>query len=385
MLFLPFLCILMVILVNSRFWNDSRLEGIGNFTKEVCLRLARNHPEHHFIFLFDRKPIIKEELPQNAELAYTGPQARHPLLWAAWFNISLPLEFLKHKADLFLSLDGFGSLTLGKPQCILIHDLGFLHQPSAYKSSHLWFMKKFLPVFIRKARAIATVSEFSSLDIQKKYGVPPSKISVVYNGTKPFFKPVNWEEGDAVREGLTGGSTYFIYVGAIQPRKNLVRLLKGFSLFKKRLKSNMKLVLAGRLAWKNEDFIKQLKTYKYREDVILTGYLDDEKLASYVGASYALVYPSLFEGFGVPVLEGMQAGVPVLTSQNSSMEEIGEDGALYFNAMDPADIGDKLMLIYKDEELRKKLIHRGKEIAKKYSWDRTAELLWNCIEKTSKG
>jgi glycosyltransferase involved in cell wall biosynthesis len=145
----------------------------------------------------------------------------------------------------------------------------------------------------------------------------------------------------------------------------------------------MKLVLTGRLAWKNGEFLQLLKTYKYRKDVLLTNYISEEELVQLMGAAYALVYPSFFEGFGVPVLEGMKCGVPVLTSANTSMQEIGEDAALYFNPADHTDIADKLMLIYKDENLRNRLIEKGKAIAEKYSWQRTADLLWESVLRTA--
>jgi glycosyltransferase involved in cell wall biosynthesis len=160
-----------------------------------------------------------------------------------------------------------------------------------------------------------------------------------------------------------------------------VNLLKAFSIFKKRQKSNMKLVLAGRLAWKYDSFIQNLKKYKFKEDVIMLGYLSEDDLVKITGAAYALVYPSLLEGFGVPVLEAMKCNVPVITSVGSSMEEIAKDAALYADAKNFEDIAGKMMLIYKDEKMRKELIEKGKIIAAQYSWQRTAELLWQSILK----
>ena len=147
--------------------------------------------------------------------------------------------------------------------------------------------------------------------------------------------------------------------------------------------SNLKLVLAGRLAWKYKDFVESLKTYKYREDVVLTGYLNEEELVNVIGSAYALLYPSLWEGFGVPVLEAMQSGVPVITSENSAMQEIAEDAALYINPVDHNDIAEKMMLLYKDENLRLQLIGRGKKISEQYNWERSAALLWEGIIKTA--
>ena len=143
----------------------------------------------------------------------------------------------------------------------------------------------------------------------------------------------------------------------------------------------MKLVLAGRLAWKYQSFTESLKSYKYRDDVLLTGYAEEKELAKIIAAAYALVYPSLHEGFGVPVLEAMRGEVPVITSANSSMQEIAKEAALYADPNSHTDIANKMMLLYKDENRRKELIQQGKEVAQQYNWDKTADLLWQSILK----
>ena len=369
----------MNIAVNTRFLLGNHLEGIGYFTREVFQCLSRKYPQHQFYFFFDR-PFEKEFIfAHNVHPVVIGPPARHPVLWKYWFDFRLPGQLRKIKADVFVSTDGFCSLTTNIPQCLVVHDLGFLHQPLAYKGSHLRFLKFFTPRFLQKAAKVATVSGFSKADIMEHYKVPANKIDVVYSAVKNGFKPADFEEAQTVKAKYTQGKEFFLYIGALQPRKNLVNLLKAFSLFKKRQKSEMKLVFSGRLAWKNNQFLELLKTYKYCEDVVLTGYLPEQELVSLLGSAYAMVYPSFFEGFGVPVLEAMQSHVPALTSKSSSMEEIGEDAALYFDPHDVKDMGEKLMLIYKDENLRSRLIEKGKEISRKYSWERTADLLWESI------
>jgi glycosyltransferase involved in cell wall biosynthesis len=298
----------------------------------------------------------------------------------------VPLVLKKIRADVFLSPDGFCSLTTRVPQCLVVHDLGFLHHPEGYKKSHRFFYKHYTPKFLKKAKAIATVSQFSKKDIMATYHTPETKIRVVYNGVKEVFQPTSFEAQAAVKERYTEEKEYFIYIGAIHPRKNLIRLLKAFSVFKKRQKSNMKLVLAGRLAWKNDAFLALLKTYKYRNDVVLLNYIEDEgELASLVAAAYALVYPSLFEGFGVPVAEAMRCGVPVLTSKDSAMQEISEGAALYFDPTNIADMAEALMRVYKDETERSQLIELGNRVVQKYTWQHTADALWHCIEQAVTG
>ncbi|MBK9658539.1 MAG: glycosyltransferase family 4 protein [Chitinophagaceae bacterium] len=371
----------MIIAVNTRFLLVDYLEGYGNFIYETFRRITEQHPEHEFIFIFDRPYDKRFLFSNNIKTVVTGPAARHPLLWKLWYDIKVPAVLKKYKADVFVSCDGFCSLGTKVPQCLVVHDLAFLHYPSAIKKSHLLFYKRYTPKFLGKAISIATVSEFSKKDIIAQYGTDAKKINVVYNGVKEIFNPINNEAKATIKNKYTDGKEYFIYAGSIHPRKNLITLLKAFSVFKKRQQTNMKLVLAGRLAWQYESFEKDLKSYKYRNDVVLTGYVEDAVLADIIGAAYALVYPSLFEGFGVPVLEAMRCDVPVITSADSAMQEIAKDAALYADANSHTDIANKMMLLYKDENLRKELILKGRQIVKQYSWDKTATLLWQSIEK----
>ncbi|MBO9682519.1 MAG: glycosyltransferase family 4 protein [Flavisolibacter sp.] len=370
----------MIIAINTRFLLNEP-EGYGNFIQELFRALVKDHPEHQFYFLFDRPFDQKYIFSSNVHPVVVSPPARHPVLWKYWYDVKIPLALKKIKADVFVSPDGYCSLTTKTPQCLVVHDLGFLHHPEAYKKSHVNFLKRNTPKYLNKAKSIVTVSQFSKDDILKHYKIEAVKIDVVYNGVKDIFHPLSFDEKDAVKEKYTEGKEYFLYLGAIQPRKNLVNLLKAFSIFKKRLQSSMKLVIAGRLAWKNEEFLQLIQTYKYRSDVILMGYIPEEELPSLIGAAYALVYPSFFEGFGVPVVEAMKCEVPVLTSEKTSMQEVADEAGLYFNPNDHTNIADKMMLVYKDENLRKQSIEKGKLIAGRYNWKISAELFWQSILK----
>ena len=373
----------MIIAVNTRFLMGDYLEGYGNFIYETFIRITKNNPEHQFLFIFDR-PYEKHFIGgENVKAVVTRPAARHPLLWKIWYDISVPAVLRKHKADVFVSCDGFCSLRTKVPQCLVVHDLAFLHYPSLNIKSHLLFYKKYMPAFLKKATFIATVSEFSKKDIMQQYKTPAAKIDIVYNGVKEIFQPLKEEVKVATKNKYTEGKEYFVYAGSIHPRKNLMKLLKAFSIFKKRQQTNIKLVLAGRLAWKYESFKENLKSYKYRNDVIMTGYTEQKELVNIIGSAYGMVYPSLFEGFGVPVLEAMQCDVPVITSVNSAMQEIAKDAALFADPENSTDIAEKMMLLYKDEKLRKELIEKGKKVASKYDWDKTAELLWQTILKSA--
>lgn len=362
----------MRIAVNTRFLRKDYLEGYGYFIHELFRRITVNNPGHEFIFISDQPPDARFIYSKNITPVVAGPPARHPLLWKFWYDIRIPWLLKKYKADLFVSCDGFASLRCPVPQCLVLHDLAYLHYPAGINRTQRAFYKRFIPQFIRTADRVLTVSEFSRKDIVRHFPFAADKTAVLYNGIRPEFRPLDWETKQTVKEKYTGGKEYFLYTGSVHPRKNLMGLLKAFSLFKKRQQSSLRLVIAGRLAWQYASFTESLATYKYRSDVILTGYLPEAELAALTGAAYALVYPSFFEGFGLPVAEAMQAGVPVICSEHSAMEEIAAGAALLANPSDPASIAEKMMRLYKDESLRAGLIAKGTARARAFSWENAA-------------
>jgi len=223
----------MRIAVNTRFLLNEYLEGYGYFVHETFRRITTAHPEHEFIFIFDRPYDDRFIYAPNVKPVVAGPPARHPLLWKLWYDFRVPAILKKHKADLFVSCDGYCSLTTPVPQCMVVHDLAFLHFPSFINRSHLLFFKRYMPKFLRKAVSVATVSEFSKQDLLANYKTAPGKIDVVYSAAREIFRPVSPEVKEKTKEKYTDGKEYFIYAGAIHPRKNLFNLLKAFSVFKK--------------------------------------------------------------------------------------------------------------------------------------------------------
>lgn len=369
----------MRIAVNTRFLLPDYLEGYGYFLQEMLQRIIKNHPEHQFIFIFDRPYADRFVFGSNVTPVVAGPPARHPLLWKWWYDVKVPAILRKYKADVFVSTDGFCSLATRRPQLLVVHDLSFLHFPDLIHKSHLFFYKRFTPRFLERAKRVVTVSEFSRRDLLNNYAIDAEKITVIPNAAREGFHVLSDEEKEQTREAFTEGKNYFLYAGSIHPRKNLHQLLKAFSIFKKRQRSEWKLVLAGRLAWKNEAFLQSLKSYKYRSDVVLTGYVTDEDMQRLMGAAYALVYPSRWEGFGVPVLEAMASGVPVITSEQSAMQEIAGKAAYYVDPTKPAEIAEGMMELYRNESLAARMIGEGKRVAESYSWDKTAEAFFEEI------
>lgn len=371
----------MRIAVNTRLLLKGKLEGIGWFTYQTLERIVKNHPEHEFIFFFDRPYDSSFVFASNVTPVVVHPQARHPILFYLWFEWSIPMLLRKYKADLFLSTDGFMSLSTRVPTCLVVHDLAFEHYPEHYVLSHKLYWRHYSPLFARKAKRIATVSTYSKEDISKRYRIAPDKIDVVYNGAHKEYKPLDFNVKLAVKEKYTDGCEYFVFAGALHPRKNIVNLLKAFIAFKKRQRSNMKLVVVGRYAWKYEEVEEMRDTMPFKEDVKWVGYMDVDELSRVIGSAYALVYASLFEGFGIPILEALQCEVPAIVSKTSSMPEVAGDAALLVDPTDVDDIADKMHKLYKDEKLRAQLIVNGREQIKKFSWDISASRLWECMMK----
>ena len=374
----------MRIAVNTRLLLKGKLEGIGWFSYQTLERIVRNHPEHEFFFFFDRAYDESFVFASNVTPVVVHPQARHPILFYLWFEWSIPYMLRKYKIDLFLSPDSYMSLSTKVPTCLVIHDLAFEHYPEHFVTSHRLYWRHYSPLFARKATRIATVSSFSKADISKRYGIDPGKIDLVCNGAHDEYKPLTADGREQVKKEYADGCEYFVFAGAIHPRKNIVNLLKAFVAFKKHQRTNMKLVIVGRPAWKYEEVEEMKANMPFKEDVKWVGYMNVDELSKVMAGAYALVYASLFEGFGIPILEAMQCDVPAIVSNTSSMPEVAGDAALLVDPTDVGDIAEKMHLMYKDEALRARLIVNAKKQVKKFNWDTSAERLWECMMKCVK-
>ncbi len=371
----------MRIAINTRFLLKGKLEGIGWFTHEVVKRLVTTHPEHEFIFLFDR--------PYDPQFIYAGnitpvvlnPPARHPVLWYIWFEWSVKRALKQYKADMFISSDGFISLGSKVPALLVIHDLAFEHYPHHLPFKFRYYLRRYTPLFVQKAKHIVTVSAFTKNDLVKTYHTPAEKISVVYNGAHELYIPLPFNEKEKIREQYAGGCEYFVFAGALHPRKNVSRLLKAFAIFKRKQRSAMKLLIIGRFAWNAGDIETDIQNHPYRNDVVHYNYMQVEELSKVIAAAYAMTFVSLFEGFGIPILEAMRCKVPCIVSNCSSMPEVAGDAALLINPESEEDIAGAMITLYKDEHLRLQLAEKSILQAQKFHWDQSARDFYSVIEK----
>lgn len=372
----------MRIAVNTRLLLPNKLEGIGWFCYETMKRITKEHPEHEFIFIFDRPYSNEFVFSENIIAKIVRPVTRHPILWYLWFEWALPRKLRKWKVDLFVSPDGFVSLRSKVPSIAVIHDLNFVHRPHDLPFLTRKFYNYFYPRYARKAKSIGTVSEYSARDITNTFGVEASKIDVFHNGVNEIYAPIGSDQIDYTRKQFSEGLPYFIYIGSLHPRKNIVNMLKAYEQFRRNSGLYIKMVFVGEKMFLTKSIDDCLSSMEFRNDVIFAGRRKPEELHYITASALAMVFVPFFEGFGIPVLEAMKCDVPVITSNVTSLPEVGGDAVLYCDPDNVNDIAEAMITISGDEQIRSDLIRKSRERVKKFSWDITAEKFWNLIEST---
>lgn len=371
----------MTIAVNTIFTTGGFFYGLHDFIVTSFSKLAQQFPQHRFIYFVDERFDEKNITSKNIIPVTVTGSIGSPIKLQYRLNYKIPALLKKNKVDVFVNAGGYCSLRTKVPQCIIINDLSFLHHPDFFRGSWLRFYKTKTPKFFEKVKTIIASSQFLKQEIVEHYKIADSKIDVAYFGINPNFKPITGEEKEAIQKKYTEGLEYFLYSGPIETQKDLLQLLKAFSFFKKRQKSNMQLVLASADSATDAELVKSLASFKYKKEVRLVENACTETLAAITAAAYALVYISDYDGTAVSLTQAMQANVPIITNKNIAIKEICGDAALYCNNDDFNDIADKMMLLFKDEERRNQLIKKGKEQGRLYNWDAITASLWKTIEK----
>jgi glycosyltransferase involved in cell wall biosynthesis len=347
----------MIVAVDIR----SAEEEYQNFILQTFGRITKTFTQHSFFFIFDE--------PHDASLIFSKnvipvviKRAKLPLLSQVVTDKKVAAVLKKYKAEVFVT-PTFISLT-NVPQCLI-------------------YNKKISEKALTKAKAIVTPSAFSKDNIIEKYKIWADKIDVVYAACDEEFQPIDFIEREKLKEEYADGNEYFFYKDENASSDNLLNLLKAFSIFKKRQKSNMQLLFASTSEF-DPSFLEQLNLYKFKSDVKILGGISKSELANITAAAYAAIYFNNANTFYFPALEAIKCDVPVITSNAGVLPEIFSDAALYAKIENNKAFAEKMMLIFKDERLRRELIEKGKQQIKKFSWDIVAEQLWESIEKAIK-
>lgn len=369
----------MIIGIDGNEANVERKVGISEFAYRLLLEFYKNEDIKFEIYL---KETPRSDMPkEQSGWKYKVVKPRK-----FWTQVGLPLSLYtqKNKPDVFFSPTHYAPRMSPIPTVISIMDLAYIYFPYAFKKNDLYQLKNWTAYSVRNSKRIVTISQSSKNDIIKEYKTTGEKVAVVYPGIKQNVKIKNNELRIMNREELQKkyniGKKYILFVGTLQPRKNVVRLIEAFAKMKE---SELELVVIGKKGWLYEDILSAPQKFGVEDRVKFLDFVGDDDLPSFYKHAQLFVLPSLYEGFGLPVLEAMKYGCPVATSNISSLPEAGGDAALYFDPENIDDIAKTITKILEDEKLRQTMIKKGYEQIKKFSWEKSAKEVLNVLKEVA--
>jgi glycosyltransferase involved in cell wall biosynthesis len=353
----------------------ARQGGNETYIRQLILALAELDQENRYsIYLAEREAV--EEWRSLFARAYPNFSVRRlprptPIVRAP---VALAVELRRRPVDL-LHVQYTAPPFCPVPVVATIHDLAFEHHPETFTRRGSWQMKLTVRRTARRAARVATVSEFSREDLLRTYRLSPEKVVVTYNGVEPRFQPIPEDprEAASVRERWGIAGPYILALGSLQPRKNLPRLIRAYGALRRRHpRINHQLVIAGRDLWLTGEIHRQVAEEPWAREIVRTGYVPDEALPALYRNADLLVYPSFFEGFGLPPIEAMACGVPVVTSQVGSLPEVCGEAAAWIDPYDEASIERVIFEVLTSPTRQASMRAAGLEQARRFDWQQTA-------------
>lgn len=361
----------MVIGIDGNEANIDRKVGIGEYAYELLLQFAKAKEDVKFEVYLKENPGIEMPVPtSNFKYRIVGPKK-------LWTQFGLPLNlFIEKRPDVFFTPTHYAPRFSPVPSAISIMDLSFIHFPQLFAKKDLYQLVSWTKYSVKNAKAIFTISQSSKDDIIDIYGVDDNKIFVTYPGIKEGSNGKILTMDD-LRKKFGIDKNYILFVGTLQPRKNIIKLIEAFSKIER---ENLILVIVGKKGWLYEDILSAPQKFGVLERIKFLDFVEDKDLPSLYQNATCFVLPSLYEGFGLPVLEAMKYGCPVLVSNVSSLPEAGGDAAIYFDPKDANDIKEKIEKVISNPKLRSEMIEKGKLQIKKFSWEKTARETLRVLE-----
>ncbi|PIY69173.1 hypothetical protein COY90_02075 [Candidatus Roizmanbacteria bacterium CG_4_10_14_0_8_um_filter_39_9] len=360
----------MLIGVDGNEANVREKVGVSVYTLRL-LQYFQKHASKNLQFVVFLRSAPLKELPDGTDF-YSYKIIRSSFLWSQLF---LPFELFKriftHPIDVFFSPAHYAPRFCPCPTVVTIHDVAYVHYPDEFLKRDLFQLTHWTRYSIKNASKIISVSKTTKKDVIAQYNTTENKIEVIYNG---FEKNITSKARSlsSLSKQYHFNTPYILYVGTLQPRKNIITLIKSFAFFNKK-HPEYSLVIVGKKGWLFDEIFKEARDQYVNNKIIFTGYVTDDELAVLYKNSHCFVLPSFYEGFGLPLLEAMSFGTPVISSFASSLPEIGGEACLYFDPQDPTDLFDKLELLTYDPSLQKQLIAEGKKRTLTYSWNKCAK------------
>lgn len=370
----------MIIGIDGNEANVTHRVGISEYAYQILSKFydfrKNSKNEHTYIVYLKSQPL--DVLPKST--SWWKYRVVKPS--KLWTQIGMPIHFITsvNRPDVFLSLTHYLPRITPMPSIVSVMDLSYIHYPETFKKNDLFQLTKWTEYSVKKAKKVIAISQSSKDDIIKYYKIPENKVKVVHLGLKNLSMQVATKE---LKEFGIGGK-FILYVGTLQPRKNIARLIEAYSKLPKELQNENQLVVVGKKGWMYEEILNSPQKFDVESRVLFLDYVTDNDLPQFYKKAELYILPSLYEGFGLPILEAMRYGCPVATSNVSSLPEAGGDAAVYFDPEDVGDIAKTIEKVLTDKALREKMIEKGNIHYKKFTWEKAAGEVLRAVEELGK-
>lgn len=347
--------------------------GVEHYNYFLVKNLLAIDQKNEYILFFDSAfKETKEFERKNVKIKYFPFSQYKNFLPFAYSHLLLSAFLNREKLDLFHSPTATAPLAYSGNIVVTVHDLAIYHNKDWFPGNQAFSVKIAVPQTLKKAKKIIAVSESTKWDIINIFKISPEKIKVVYEGVEKVA--INDDETRKIKEKFNLEKDFIFFVGTFEPRKNIINLIKAFLRLtqNKELKGKINLVLAGKKGWKYKEIFEILKAKEAKENIKYLDYIDVKEKFILLKEAKVFVFPSFYEGFGVPVLEAMSLGTPVITSKNSSLTEVGGKAVIYIDPHNIEEIAESINKVLQDEELRQKMKEEGLIQIKKFSWEKCA-------------
>ena len=356
-----------------------QLTGIGVYLKHLLDEIQKIDHQNDY-YLISNGPIDYDL--NNPRWSKVAGRLDRKLLSTLWMQLNVPIIAAKMNFDLFWGPRHHLPLLLppGIRTVVTVHDVVNRLYPGTMALPNLLVERLLMKLSLKRSDAVIAVSRSTAVDIRKEFGISADKLNTIHLGTPLFPERLKRDR----EQGISIPRNYFLFVGTLDPRKNFERLFKAFEILRPSNRG-LHLVIVGGEGWKNKNFLKMVRTHPLKTHIHMTGYLPRDQLASCYKNAICLMFPSLYEGFGLTILEAMSCGAPVITSDTSSMPEVAGDAALLVNPYNIGAIADAMNNLVRDEQLREHLISRGLERVKEFSWKQCAEQTLEVLNTVGEG
>lgn len=349
------------------------LTGVGHYTFELARHLASSSGDE--IFIVSPRRFVSTIAPATSPTPslHLTRASKNPLN-RFWWSMGLPRYIRKHKIQVFHGTN-FEVPLIGKcPSVITIHDLSMLLHPQSHERRRVRRARKRLPMMTHAATMVVTPTEVVRQEVHEHLQIPLDRIATIPEAARSVFRRQDPAQTKIVRNRLKVTQPFVLYVGTIEPRKNLLGLVRAFEHVLSEGDSSLQLVIAGRKGWMVDDLFRHVKRSSAAKQIIFTGYLSDDDLCALYSSCALFVYVSLYEGFGLPPLEAMACGAPVIASRIPSLSETVGEAAVLVAPTDVQELAHNIRSLLENEDLRMQLVRKGLQRTSELTWDRTAEL-----------